>query len=294
VVAVAEELNFSRAAERLHVSQPSLSKQIRELEEVLGSQIFLRTKRNVSLTDAGLLFVEEARKAVRHSEQAANVFRFLRSATNLHVGYSPYVNPDLIRAVRSVSATAVPELTLSLKSYFTRRQLSKLREGKIDAALVILPVIAGDLVIEPVLSESLSVALTEGHPLARNHSIAISALTDTPVISFPKKLHPEVFQKLSDVCARAGLRANVTHEVTTFPEALSLVAQGEGCTFIRKCFAPFFCPGVVLRPLKGNPLTLETGVAYLKKRKTTELDAFLSSVRQVGNSLANADRAVAA
>ena len=73
VVAVAEELNFTKAAERLHVSQPSLSKQIRGLEEVLGSPIFCRTKRDVSLTEAGVLFVEEARKAVRHSQQAANV-----------------------------------------------------------------------------------------------------------------------------------------------------------------------------------------------------------------------------
>ena len=75
VVAVAEELSFSRAAGRLHVSQPSLSKQIRELEESLDTEIFLRTKRHVSLTDVGELFVEEARQALRHSERAANVVR---------------------------------------------------------------------------------------------------------------------------------------------------------------------------------------------------------------------------
>jgi DNA-binding transcriptional LysR family regulator len=295
VVAVAEELNFTRAADRLHVAQPSLSSQIRGLEKVLGSPIFCRTKRHVSLTEAGVLFVEEAREAVRHSQQAENVVRSFRPATHLHVGYSPYVNPDLITAVRSLSETAVPNGTLSLKSYFTRRQLSKLRDGRLDAALVILPVNASDIVIERLLSESLLVALPDGHSLARNRTVALSDLKDMPAISFPQKLHPEVFQQLSESCARGGLKPNIAHEVTTFPEALPLVAQGEGYTFIRKCFTPFLCPGIVLRPIKGNPLTIETGVAYLRRRKTVHLDAFLSSLKQVGNSSANNNgRAVAA
>ena len=286
VVAVAEELNFSRAARQLHVSQPSLSKQIRKLEEVLGSQIFFRTKRDVSLSSVGALFVEEARKALRHSEQAANVVRHFRPATHLHVGYSPYVNPDLVMAVRSLSGTALPDGTLSLKSYFTRRQLSKLRDGRLNAALVILPVNDSDLVVEAILLESLLVALPDGHSLARNRTVALSDLRDMPAISFPKKLHPEIFQQLSDSCARAGLNPTIAHEVTTFPEALALVAKGEGYTFIRKCFTPFFCPGIVLRPIKGNPLTVGTGVAYLRRRKTPQLDAFLSSLKQQGNSLA--------
>jgi LysR family hca operon transcriptional activator len=294
-VAVAEELNFTRAAERLHVSQPSLSKQIRELEEVLGTQLFIRTKRDVSLTEACVLFVEEARKALSHSEQAANVVRFFRPATHLHVGYSPYVNPDLIIEVRALSGTTVPSGALSLKSYFTRHQLSKLRDGKLDAALVILPVSGSDLVIEPILSESLLVALPDGHSLARNRTVALSDLRDMPAISFPQKLHPEVFQQLSDSCARAGLKPNIAHEVTTFPEALPLVALGEGYTFLRKCFTQFFCPGIVLRPIKGNPLTIETGVAYLRKRKTAHLDRFLAALRQCGNASANNDgRTVAA
>jgi len=294
VVAVAEELNFTRAAERLHVAQPSLSSQIRELEKVLGSPIFCRTKRHVSLTEAGVLFVEEAREAVRHSQRAENAVRSFRPATHLHVGYSPYVNPDLITAVRSLS-TAVPNGTLSLKSYFTRRQLSKLRDGRLDAALVILPVNDSDLVIEPLLSESLLVALPDGHSLARNRTVALSDLRDMPAISFPQKLHPEVFQQLSDSCARAGLKPNIAHEVTTFPEALPLVARGEGYTFLRKCFTPFLCSGIVLRPIKGNPLTIETGVAYLKKRKNVHLDRFLTSLKQSGNCLGNNDgKAVAA
>jgi len=146
-VAVAEELSFSRAAERLHISQPSLSKQIRELEESLDSKLFYRTKRDVAVTETGVLFVEEARKALLHSEQAANVVRSFRPSTHLQIGYSPYVNPDLIAAIWSFPETVLPDLTILLKSYFTRRQLSKLQDGKIDAALVMLPVMGADLVI---------------------------------------------------------------------------------------------------------------------------------------------------
>ena len=279
VVAVAEELSFSRAAGRLHVSQPSLSKQIRELEESLDTEIFLRTKRHVSLTDVGELFVEEARQALRHSERAANVVRSFRSGTHLRVGYSPYLNPELITSVRSH-----PRIPLTLKSYFTRMQLSKLRDGKIDVALVLLPVIGSDLVIEPLLSEPLLVALPDGHHLARKRAVALSDLEDMPAISFPQKLHPEIYQRLWDSCVRAGLKPKVAHEVTTFPEALPFVARGEGYTFMRKCFTPFFCPGIVLRPIKGDPLTVETGVAYLRNRKTAQVHAFLSVLKQFKNS----------
>jgi len=281
VVAVAEELSFSRAAGRLHVSQPSLSKQIRELEESLDTEIFLRTKRHVSLTDVGELFVEEARQALRHSEQAANVVRSFRSGTHLHVGCSPYLNPDLIMSVRSASAASHPRIPLTLKSYFTRMQLSKLRDGKIDVALVLLPVIGSDLVIEPLLSEPLLVALPDGHHLARKRAVALSDLEDMPAISFPQKLHPEIYQQLWDSCVRAGLKPKVAHEVTTFPEALPFVARGEGYTFMRKCFTPFFCPGIVLRPIKGNPLTVETGVAYMRNRKSAQVHAFLSALKQL-------------
>jgi DNA-binding transcriptional LysR family regulator len=295
VVAVADELSFTRAAKRVHVSQPSLSKQIRDLEEELGSPIFVRTKREVSLTEVGVLFVEEARKALRHSEEAANVVRFFRPATHLHVGYSPYVNPDLVMAVRSLPVTVVPNGRFAIKSYFTRRLLSKLRDGRLDAALVILPVNDSDLVVEPLLSEPLLVALPDGHSLARNRAVALSDLQDLPAIMFPNKLHPEFSQQLSGICARAGLKVNVAHEVTTFPEALPLVARGGAYTFIHKCFTPFFCPGVVLRPIKGKPLTIDTGVAYLRKRKTAHLDRFLASLKQSGNCLGNSKgRAVAA
>jgi DNA-binding transcriptional LysR family regulator len=295
VVAVADELSFTRAAKRVHVSQPSLSKQIRDLEVELGSPIFVRTKREVSLTEAGVLFVEEARKALRHSEQAANVVRYFRPAMHLHVGCSPYVNPELVIAVRSLSGTVVPNGRCAIKSYFTRRLLSKLRDGRLDAALVILPVNDNDLVVEPVLSEPLLVALPDGHSLARNRTVALSDLRDMPAIWFPRKLHPEIFQQLSDSCSRAGLKVNIAHEVTTFPEALTLVAQGGTYTFIHRYFTPFFCPGVVLRPIKGKPLTIDTGVAYLRKRKTAHLDRLLTALRQYENCLGNNERrAVAA
>ncbi len=177
-VAVAEELSFSRAAKRLHISQPSLSKQIRELEESLDSKLFYRTKRDVVVTETGVLFVEEACKALLHSEQAANVVRSFRPSTHLQIGYSPYVNPDLIAAIWSFPETVLPDLTISLKSYFTRRQLSKLQDGKIDAALVMLPVMGADLVIEPVLTEPVLVALPKGHPLARNRTVALADLNN--------------------------------------------------------------------------------------------------------------------
>ncbi len=115
-------------------------------------------------------------------------------------------------------------------------------------------------------------------------------------ISFPQKLHPEGYKYLSDGCARAGLWPNVTQEVTTFPEALPLVAKGEGFTFSRKCFIPFSCPGVAFRPIKGNPLTVETGFVYLKNRKSAQVDAFLTALARLRSLIVELDgiRTVAA
>ena len=273
-VVLAEELNFSRAAERLHVSQPTLSKQIGDLEDRLGKPLFLRNKRNVSLTEAGKLFVEEARKALRQSEQAIHVVKTYAPPNRFWVGYSPWVNHALSMEVRDFFAEQLPEVDLRLRSAFTNELVPWLQNGELDAALVILPLQDESLRYEVILRESLLVALPEQHPMARKKTVMLSDLNGMPAISVPERLNPGFHEFLMNSCARHGLTVTVAQEVSTYSETLFLVSQGIGFTLARECFRPESHRGIVFRPIKGNPLSIVTAIAY--KRQSAYLSACLA------------------
>ncbi len=279
VVAVAEELNFSRAAERLHVSQPSLSKQIRDLEDLLGDRIFFRTKRHVSLTDAGKLLVEEARETLRHSKKAVHAFKTFSPAKRLAVGCSPWVNQDVLMSLSMFFDQQFPDLELNLKSAFTREQLELLGAGVLDAALVILPLTNSTVMFEPLLQEPLLVALPARHPLARRKTVELSELSNTPAISFPRELNPGYHDLLMTRVKSLGLEIRVVREVTTYPEALFLVSKGLGFTLVRECFLPIIHRSIVFRTIRGSPLHVETGIAYSPQKQSKFLDAYLAAIK---------------
>ncbi len=279
VVAVAEFLSFSRAAESLHVSQPALSKQIADVEEQLGVKLFERTKRNVALTKAGEVFVQEAKQALDHTERAVHLVQSIEPSRRFALGYSPHVNHRLLMDVRRFSQANLPDVQLQLRSDLSRTQIELVRNGELDAALVLLPIVKGDLALEILLRESLVVALPQSHRLARSRSIGLAELNDVPAIIFPRALHPEAYDHRMESCRRAGLRLQVKEEVAHFLEAFLLVANGAGFAFTRDCFKQFRPGGIVFRPIKGNPLFVETGIVYSRQRQSAHLEAYLSALR---------------
>src|ERR1700682_1882365 len=166
VTVLAEELNFTRAAMRLHVAQPSLSKQICELENYLGAQLFERTKREVRLTLAGEAFAAEARQALFHAQRAVEA---VRAAKGQHkgpwsVGYSPLIGLRILSKVRQHLSLAFPAADVRLVSAHTSEQANRLMQGKLQAGLVILPVPQNGLTCEGLYREGLVLALPERHP----------------------------------------------------------------------------------------------------------------------------------
>jgi len=276
VVAVSEELHFSRAADKLHVAQPTLSKQIRDLEEDLGLRLFHRTKRDVHLTDAGAAFVDEAKAALLHCERAIHRARATRHPNLFSLGYSPDINPRLISNVRSISAHL---WALSLTSSFTLEQLQMIRAGELDAGIVILPIVEDGLAIEPVLSEPLLVALPETHDLCRRKTLRLCDLNGVPLISIPKKLHPQFYENVHSVCLREAYRPVIAQEVTTFAEAMAMVSDGAGFAFTRECYAHVKWPGVAIKPIEGQPLALESAIVFKKDVRSAVLPAIIAALR---------------
>lgn len=276
VVAVAEELHFSRAAEKLHVAQPSLSKQIRDLEDEIGIKLFDRTKRDVQLTRAGEAFVAEAKEAVVHSQRAVHAAKAMQQPDRFTLGHSPDINPGMLSCLRSIPAQL---WKLTFRSVFTMEQLQLIRAGELDAGLVILPIPDDSLTIEPILSEPLLAALPEQHGLCIKKALRLRDLNDVPLITIPKRLHPYFYDRVYSICIREGFEPRITQEVTSFPEAMALVADGVGFAFTRECYERFRCPGVVFKKIEGQPLAIESAIVFRKGAQSLVLPSVIAALQ---------------
>jgi len=276
VVAIAEELHFSRAADKLHVSQPSLSKQIRELEDELGIGLFDRTKRQVRLTRAGEAFVKEAQEALLHSQRAVHVAKAANGPETFNLGYSPFVNPRMIGMVRVIPADAVGGKPIELVSAFTGMQLERILTGEMDAGLVLLPVMVPKVVVRPLTSELLQVVLPANHPLAFYQSPRLTDLQQSSCITIGRQSHPALHAQISNRCAEHGLNLHIVQDVTSFSEAASMVAEGLGFAFARAWHERLVHPGIVFKSIQGNPLEIETGIAYRESAQCEVVDKLVS------------------
>lgn len=189
---LAEELNFTHAAEKLHVAQPALSRQIRQLENYLGIQLFERDNRGVRLTVAGEAFAAEARLALFHAERAVEV---ARAATGQHkgpwkLGYSPLIDLRMLTKIRQHLSVAHPAADVRLASAHTSEQADGLMRGKLQAGLVILPIREEGLTCQGLYRQSLVLALPEYHPLAGKTGIEITDLDNLPLVTMRGDIEP--------------------------------------------------------------------------------------------------------
>ena len=191
-VVLAEELNFSRAADRLHIVQPTLSKQILELEQQLGFRLFLRNIQSVRMTDAGEQFVREAREVIFHAERAMNLARSaaLGAQSVIHIGKSPYVDPYLISTLSAVTLPLYPGIHIQFSSLLAPELEQRLLEGKLDMAIITSPSDTPKLTRTELAKTGLYVAMCTSNSLARKHEIAIRDLHLKDWIMFERHGHP--------------------------------------------------------------------------------------------------------
>jgi len=253
---VAEEMHFGRAAQRLGISQPPLSQQIRALEDELGVRLFDRTSRRVRLTEAGELFVPEARQTLTQADHAIETARLARRGElgRLRVGFTssgPFV-PLIASALYRFRETR-PEVALTLRELGRDEQMEELRRGGLDIALVrgvTAPQVPPDFAVRCIIEEDIVVAMRAGHPLAeRAGDPRIADLAGVPMVLYAAPLGAGFNEHFLELCRDAGFAPDITHEASSFATLLGLVAAGFGATVLARSLERLHLENVIYRRL---------------------------------------------
>lgn len=284
-VVLAEELHFTRAAARLGVPQPALSLQIRHLEEELGVALFRRTRRHVELTEAGEVFLTEARRALDQFNWAV---RAARRAGQGEVGRLAlgFVGPATYSVLPSILGgfhLRFPEVELDVDELNTGRQLPALREGRIQLGFLRPPTPSESdgLMVEPVLRETVVVALRRGHPLAGEPCLHLGELAGEPLLMFRRDLEPTLYDSYLRLCADAGITPSVLHSANPMHLIVGLVAAGLGFTILPASARNLKRPDVVYRALRPQPPRVVLAAAWRADDESPVLRAFLGVMRDV-------------
>jgi DNA-binding transcriptional LysR family regulator len=249
---LAEELNFSRAAGRLHIAQPSLSQQIRQLETELDTELFDRTVRPVRLTNAGQLLLEDAYNLVTDVEATAREVRRAGRGQvgRLRIGYSYGGLYDLVLSLLRRVRHAWPDANLVIHQLSEREQVPALRTRRVDVVLGRLTEpLTPDVVVRPLRDERLIAILPACHPLAPAPSVRLEDLRDERFVMFPRRLEPVVFDNYIQACVQAGFTLRLEHEVSDAQTQALVIAAGLGVGLSGEHLALRF-PEVVYRPVE--------------------------------------------
>ena len=284
VVAVADHLHFGHAADWLHLAAPSLSKQIKQLETILGYPLFERRTRQVGLTKAGVAFVAEARDALNHVALALNRSAAANSAESVTVavGYSPWIDlPWLVEARDRLSREI--GVTVALRSEYTASQMASILAGSLHAGIVILPVEAPGIAVEIIRREDLLLALPEIHVLAKSETIALKAIGAEPFISVNASLEPALSEHLLRICKQNGFTPKVVHEVSGISEALALVGSSMGSALVTASYA---AQGhrVVFRKCTDPELFVEIGLVHRTEHRPLAIEHLVRLLRNGAES----------
>lgn len=255
-VAVAEELNFSRAANRLHMSQPPLSRQIQSLEAKIEARLLTRNTRTVSLTSAGRLYLEDSRQILTRVDDAGAVAR--RAATGevsrLRLAFVGALLDEKLVEVLKAFRKMRPQCQIHLADLSPAGQLEALRAGRVDGAFIGAAPRKLDRKISTIVwkREPLLIALPEGHALARAKCVAFSALKNENWVMVSRAAAPAFRRQFDYLCARASIRAHVVQESERAAAVLTMVATEQGISLLPESVSRLIHPAVLFRPIKGR------------------------------------------
>jgi LysR family hca operon transcriptional activator len=282
-VAVAEELNFTRAAARLHTSQPSLSQQIRQLEASVGVALFDRSRHHVVLTSAGRIFLREAKDILGRIEHAGRLAKQAADgrAGDLSIGTFPAADVRIFPTLRPIIATRLPDLRLVLHSKYAVDPVTGLLMGKLDAAFMRGPIESGDLESRELMQEKIVMMLPSHHPLARRKKVPIELLDDLPCITMDRSLAPALHDAIAALYRQARIRMHAVSSADNVLGHLRLVQEGLGYALLPDSMGALLPPGVVVKPLEYAPApTVSIVIAWKSGNLSPLLRAFVDLVRQ--------------
>ena len=285
-VAVAEELSFTRAAERLHIAQPPLSTQVRQLEEELGAQLFVRDKRRVYLTQPGREMLERARAILAATAEAKEAVR--RTATGetgeLRLGYVTSamfteVLPGVIRRFQK----RYPRIQLHLHEVPSVEQLYALHNRELDVGILRRPdmSIPSGVRMEEWYQAPLVAALPKAHRLAARDSLRIADLKDEPLILFPRQSGIGLYWRVVDLCIKAKFRPRIARETRDYAVMIGLVSAGVGIALVPSDTQCIRLAGVTYRPVHGKDAVSAIQIAYRPDHGDEHVTKMLEELRAV-------------
>jgi DNA-binding transcriptional LysR family regulator len=264
-VAVAEELNFTHAALRLHVAQPALSSQVKDLEHELETRLFERGRTGVQLTRAGRAFYQHAREVLALAAQAANAARSAGGAMTgtLVVGFPSGVHLNYLQPVITSFRKAHPRVALDFFHALPLPQLKALREGRIDLAFINLPAPLEGFAHQVIWRVPFKVVLPRTHPLARTKSFELTDLRGEDFVFCTRESRPEFYDEFIRQCANAGFRPRIVKEVGGYPSnMLGLISVGLGLSVLPHFLQVERINGIIWRPLSRPQLTMDWALVW--------------------------------
>jgi DNA-binding transcriptional LysR family regulator len=282
-VAVAEELNFSRAAERLHMAQPPLSAAIRQLEQELGTELLLRTTREVRLTEAGHTFLEGARRTLAELARARSDTQRAAAGEvgHLRVGFSWSARFETLPRLGQSFRLSHPEVSLLTEEMWNARMLPALRSGAIDVAVSLCPESASEFSYLPIRSEPVVALLSRSHPLSESAEIALGALADEHFLLFPRELAPRLYDFMTGLCRHAGFEPVVRGESFHSGWELQILSDVDLVALAPASVAVDLPDGIAAAVVVDPPDQLETAVVWREDDPSPVNRAFRDAAQAV-------------
>jgi DNA-binding transcriptional LysR family regulator len=282
-VVVAEELNFSRAATRLHMAQPPLSVAIRQLERQLGTDLFERTTREVRLTEAGRVLLDGARRTLAEADRAVTAAKRAGAGDlgQLRVAFSWSVRFETLPALGQAFSARHPDVQLLTQEMWNADMGAALRSGAIDVAISLCPELADDIADEVIRTEHVVAILAAKHSLAGEEAISLPALADGEFVLFPRELAPRLYDVMVAICRHAGFEPKLRSESFHTGWDLLLLADAPVVAIAPRSVSGELPEGVVAVPLREPADALETRLLWRDDNPSPTAQQFLAAARTV-------------
>ncbi|MFZ6040184.1 DNA-binding transcriptional regulator HcaR [Vibrio natriegens] len=283
-VAVAKELNFTRAAAKLHTSQPSLSSQIKDLEECVGVPLLMRNRRKVTITAAGELFLKEAISILEMAENAKIKARqAMLNDKSLTIGFVPSAEVNVLPEVLPLLRLENPDMQIELSSVITTEQESQILDGQLDVGFMRNPLISPFVERMVVFSEPLIVMLPVSHPLVSHSEISPSMLNGQDFIATDPLYSGALSPMVKDYLNSTECQPNIVQTSTNILVTMNLVGMGLGLTICPGYMEKFNPGNVVFRPLQGEAPRFDLIMAWNKDNQNPALQELVSIVKSKFN-----------
>jgi DNA-binding transcriptional LysR family regulator len=281
-VAIAESLHFGEAASRLGISQPSLSQQIRQLEDELQTSLLRRTKRRVELTEAGQQFLAEAREILARADRAVVIANRIgrQGGSKLRVGVGYCMDQLALAKAVSMFSAAHPHVRVELQTMSVTRQLAELRDERLDLALVRYPPTEGTLENEPLHTEQLIVAVPPGHRLAGKDKVSLASLAHESFVLTSREHVPVYHDIVLNVCRQAGFVPNALHEVDHLHMLVGFIGAGCGVGLVPAFLQRVRPRRVAFVSLRPEAHPLQTIAVWRRAHSSNEIRAFADVLRK--------------